>query len=96
MIKKINSVTKTSQVAIILSIALIFMLSTNMIPVQGCTNYEDGYDRGYVDGLNNPYDTTIFDEKNDRYLQGYTDGFMEGCLDVEGNTEKACENAKDG
>jgi hypothetical protein len=88
--------TKASQVAFILSMALIFMLSTKMISVQGCTNYEDGYNSGYVDGLNNPYNTTIFDEKNDRYLQGYADGFMEGCLDVEGNTEKACENAKDG
>ena len=48
------------------------MLSTKMIPIQGCTNYEDGYNRGNVDGLNSPYNTTIFDEKSDLYLEGHT------------------------
>jgi hypothetical protein len=57
-------------------------------------NRQDCYDDGYEDGRNNPFDH----ERNsgcDDYGRAYYEGFIDGCVSVEGNTGDVCESATD-
>ena len=52
------------------------------------------WDDGYEDGRNN-----LFDHDRNRgcddYGRSYYEGFIAGCVSVEGNTEEVCESATD-
>ncbi len=69
--------------------------NTNLMYASECDDYKKGFETGYKDGLNNPFNNSIIKSNNIDYKKGYFAGFNEGCLSVEGNTQKACENAKD-
>lgn len=52
------------------------------------------WDDGYEDGRNHPFDH----DRNrgcDDYGRSYYDGFIAGCVSVEGNTKEVCELATD-
>jgi hypothetical protein len=57
------------------------------------------YDVGYEDGRNGPFERDAFTDncgstknlEDNRYYQG----FIDGCMSVEGNTKDICETATD-
>jgi hypothetical protein len=60
-------------------------------------NYGGGgncYDSGYDDGQNRPFDI-ILHSMNERCGDRYYEGFIDGCIDVEGNTLGVCQNVAD-
>ena len=46
---------------------------------------------GLYDGKNNPFSQELYDMCGETYY----DAFIEGCMSVEGNTERVCEQATD-
>jgi hypothetical protein len=54
------------------------------------------YDAGYDDGRNEPFNHDTYDHCADSREDGeYYDGFIDGCMSVEGNTRRVCESATD-
>ena len=52
------------------------------------------YQAGYDDGRTGPFDSEVYNDNctgEGRYL----DGFIDGCMSVEGNTRDVCESATD-
>ncbi len=49
------------------------------------------YDRGVVDGEDHPFNQNTFDRCGDDYYEG----FLKGCISVEGNDSDSCESATD-
>jgi hypothetical protein len=58
-------------------------------------NRRNCYDDGYEDGKNNPFDQDRNQGCSD-YGRAYYNGFIDGCLSVEGNTRETCEAFTDG
>jgi hypothetical protein len=92
-------------IAIVASLILIAMpvkLSEHVYLLayseDGRDSYSAGYDRGYKDGQDRPINKQIRDDEsgaNEEYRSGYLDGFLDGCLSVEGNDEDICNSAMD-
>ena len=58
------------------------------------------YDAGYSDGQDNPFSVTTFQEcdtesKSVNDQNQYEEGFLDGCMSVEGNTRDLCETSID-
>jgi hypothetical protein len=49
------------------------------------------YERGIIDGEDHPFSQKTHDKCGNEYYQG----FIEGCLSVEGNNRDTCESATD-
>ena len=49
------------------------------------------HDKGYIDGQNHPFSQGTFDRCGNDYYQG----FLQGCMSVEGNSKDTCESATD-
>jgi hypothetical protein len=52
---------------------------------------------GYNDGQNGPFSQPTYDHCGDEEdgADAYYDGFIDGCMSVEGNTRDVCESATD-
>jgi hypothetical protein len=55
-------------------------------------------DTGFNDGQNGPFNSGTYDLCGDEANgdKEYYDGFMDGCMSVEGNTRDVCVSATDG
>jgi hypothetical protein len=55
-------------------------------------------DAGFEDGQNGPFNDATYDHCGDEATgdQAYLDGFIDGCMSVEGTTRDVCESATDG
>ncbi len=49
------------------------------------------YERGIIDGEDHPFNQRTYDNCGDKYYQG----FIEGCMSVEGNSRDVCESTTD-
>jgi hypothetical protein len=49
------------------------------------------YERGIIDGEDHPFNQGTYDRCGDDYYQG----FLQGCISVEGNDRDICESATD-
>ena len=49
------------------------------------------YERGIIDGEDHPFNQRTYDNCRDQYYQG----FIEGCMSVDGNSRDVCERATD-
>jgi hypothetical protein len=61
-------------------------------------SYSNGYDRGYEDGQDNPINEQIRSGESghsEEYVNGYLEGFFDGCLYVEANDKDVCDSAMD-
>lgn len=58
-------------------------------------NKQNCYDDGYRDGMNNPFNQDR-NQGCDDYGRAYYNGFIDGCVSVEGNTRETCESFTDG
>ena len=50
------------------------------------------YDRGFIDGEDHPFSQNTYDKCGDEYYQG----FIAGCMSIEGNSRDTCESSTDG
>jgi hypothetical protein len=72
---------------------VLFIGTISNVSLVGASNDEDVscYDRGYIDGEDHPFNQRTYDRCGDDYYQG----FLQGCMSVEGNTRDTCESATD-
>jgi len=54
-------------------------------------NENSCYKTGYDDGRDHPFDRSTFEDCDSVYYEG----FIDGCMSVEGNTRDVCESATD-
>lgn len=57
----------------------------------GSNNEVSCYEKGLIDGEDHPFNQLTHDSCGDEYYQG----FIEGCMTVEGNDIDVCESATD-
>ncbi len=57
----------------------------------GSNNEVSCYERGLIDGEDHPFSQSTLDQCGDDYYQG----FLEGCMSVDGNDRDICESATD-
>ena len=69
---------------LLITIAGIASVNANSIEVS-C------FERGIIDGEDHPFNQRTFDNCGNDYYQG----FLEGCMSVEGNSRDVCESATD-
>jgi hypothetical protein len=65
---------------------------------RGSVGGDKCFDEGFEDGKNNPFSQDKYDECGGSQGAGnnaYYNGFVAGCLSVEGNTADICESATD-
>lgn len=82
----------------VVSILTILMLAPMTVHAGEPATPERCYDTGYRDGQDSPFSVTTFQECNteSKFVDGqnqYQEGFLEGCMSIEGNTRDACETA---
>jgi hypothetical protein len=54
------------------------------------------YTEGVEDGRDGPFDQEVYDHCGDTNQEDeYYNGFIDGCMSVEGNTQDVCESATD-
>jgi hypothetical protein len=87
---------------ILISPLLLFNPTTAVFASSSEENTDDGwndscYDSGYRDGQNGPFSEGTYDHCGDQTEgdKAYYDGFIDGCISVEGNTRDVCESATD-
>ena len=72
----------------------LLLMSTTWALSTEMANSEDSvscYDRGFVDGEDHPFNQETHDKCGNAYYQG----FIKGCMSVEGNDRDTCESAMD-
>ncbi len=78
-------------------VVLFSVFLTTISTVSATTAYASSssdvncFERGIIDGEDNPCVQETFDECGDDYYEG----FIEGCMSVEGNTMEECESVTD-
>lgn len=72
---------------------VLFIGTISNVSLVGASNDEDVscYDRGYIDGQDYPFNQRTYDRCGDDYYQG----FLQGCMSVEGNSRDICESTTD-
>ena len=85
-----------SVVILLLATVLIFAMANTAYAVIGDANAcSNGYNKGFADGQNHPFDQSVFSKHSQTYANCYQNGFMKGCLSVKGNTKNSCNTAED-
>lgn len=80
------------EIGLILTLLPIFLITIGGITsVNASSNEVSCFERGIVDGEDHPFNHRTYDNCGDDYHQG----FLEGCMSVEGNTREVCESATD-
>ena len=81
-------------------IGILTIMMTALMPANAGEplTAERCYDTGFIDGQNNPFSVTTYQEcdTESKFVDGqnqYEAGFLDGCMSVEGNTRDICENA---
>ena len=74
--------------------------SSQVVSDMGDDGSDECYDTGYSDGQNGPFSQSTYDYcKEVNSGDGgdeYYNGFINGCMSVEGNTRNVCDLASDG
>jgi hypothetical protein len=77
---------------------IILLFMPLIIPAYATNEWNDScFDSGFRDGQDNPFSQPTWDHCGDEEGgdDAYYDGFIKGCMSVEGNTKHACELATD-
>jgi hypothetical protein len=82
----------------VVSILTILMTAPMIVHAGEPPSAERCYDAGYSNGQNAPFIVTTFQEcdTESKFVDGqnqYQEGFLDGCLSIEGNTREICETA---
>lgn len=82
----------SSKIGLALTFVSVFLITLGGITtVNASSNEVSCFERGIVDGEDHPFNQRTFNNCDDDYYQG----FLEGCMSVEGNTRDVCESATD-
>ena len=84
----------TKLVIICFVTAVLFLFSGTSTTSLGTEEEDDCFDIGYLDGRDHPFDHDKYEECK-ASASSYYDGFINGCMSVEGNTREICESAMD-
>ncbi len=80
------------QIGLMLTILPILFITIGGITSANATDKEVScYERGLIDGEDHPFNQSTYGKCGDDYYQG----FIEGCMSVEGNDRSICESATD-
>ena len=88
--KKFNTLVQGMSIMLL---PLLFMTTTGTLTtVNASSDYSIScYERGIIDGEDHPFNQITYDNCRDQYYQG----FIEGCMSVDGNSRDVCESATD-
>lgn len=84
-----------------LFVAIAMVLSSTSIPITDLSagkGWNDScYDQGFSDGQNEPFSQATYDHcgEEEGGADAYYEGFIDGCISIEGNTRDVCESATD-
>jgi hypothetical protein len=69
---------------------LLLMITTETLPTVNASSDDSVscYERGIIDGEDHPFNQRTYDNCGDQYYQG----FIEGCMSVDGNSRDVCES----
>jgi hypothetical protein len=82
----------SSKIGLALILVSVFLITFGEImTVNASSNEVSCFERGVVDGEDHPFNQRTYDNCGDEYYQG----FLEGCMSVEGNNMEVCESATD-
>ena len=72
---------------------LLLMITTETLPTVNASSDDSVscYERGIIDGEDHPFNQRTYDNCGDQYYQG----FIEGCMSVDGNSRDVCESTTD-
>ena len=77
---------------VLLPLLLLMMTTGTLTPVNASSDDSVScYERGIIDGEDHPFNQRTYDNCRDQYYQG----FIEGCMSVDGNSRDVCESATD-
>ena len=88
--KKFNTLVQGMSIMLL---PLLFMTTTGTLPTVNASSDDSVscYERGIIDGEDHPFNQRTYDNCRDQYYQG----FIEGCMSVDGNSRDVCESATD-
>jgi hypothetical protein len=72
-------------------VLLITSIGTQISVYASSNNQVSCYERGIIDGEDHPFNQWTYETCGDDYYQG----FLQGCMSVEGNDRDICEYATD-
>jgi hypothetical protein len=72
---------------------LFLMITTETLPTVNASSDDSVscYERGIIDGEDHPFNQRTYDNCGDQYYQG----FIEGCMSVDGNSRDVCKSTTD-
>jgi hypothetical protein len=80
------------EIGLILTFLPILLITIGgMISVNASSNEVSCFELGIIDGEDHPFNQRTYDNCGNDYYQG----FLEGCMSVEGNNMVGCESATD-
>jgi hypothetical protein len=88
--KKFNTLVQGMSIMLL---PLLFMTTTGTLTTVNASSDDSVscYERGIIDGEDHPFNQITYDNCRDQYYQG----FIEGCISVDGNSRDVCESATD-
>ena len=88
--KKFNTLVQGMSIMLL---PLLFMTTTGTLTTVNASSDDSVscYERGIIDGEDHPFNQITYDNCRDQYYQG----FIEGCMSVDGNSRDVCESATD-
>ncbi len=88
--KKFNTLVQGMSIMLL---PLLFMTTTGTLTTVNASSDDSTscYERGIIDGEDHPFNQRTYDNCRDQYYQG----FIEGCMSVDGNSRDLCESATD-
>ena len=80
------------EIGLTLTLLPIFLITIGgMMSVSASSSEVSCFERGIIDGEDHPFNQRTHANCSDDYYQG----FLEGCMSVEGNNRDVCESATD-
>ncbi|WP_458719999.1 hypothetical protein [Candidatus Nitrosocosmicus sp. R] len=88
--KKFNTLVQGMSIMLL---PLLFMTTPGTLTTVNASSDDSVscYERGIIDGEDHPFNQRTYDNCRDQYYQG----FIEGCMSVDGNSRDLCESATD-
>ena len=80
------------KIELALTLVSVFLITLGRImTVNACSNTVSCFERGIVDGENHAFNQRTYNNCRNDYYQG----FLKGCISVEGNNRDVCESTTD-
>lgn len=84
--------SKSLRIAWLVLSTVLLIVFSGISSVSASNGDVSCYERGIIDGEDHPFNQETYDKCGNDYYQG----FISGCLSVDGNSRDSCESATDG